>query len=152
MVSCISINISNTKSAIIFKISKQLTCFTVMTFVPRFTALAGARIYVTIFTVDIWTGYWTISSIVFSWKTSFEKVMLLYYSLEYACFTIIWIFTDVLTQGFIYQLQVVIRCSMTRVTFVIIKPKLYKYEINYQKQENLQLLWKINICFIIIQN
>lgn len=153
MVYCILIIISNTKGAIIFKISEQFTCFTVMTFVPRFTAMADARIYVTVLTVDIWTGHWTVSSIVFSWKTSFEKVLLLYYSLEYACFTIIWIFTDVLTQVFIYQLQVVIKCSMTRVTFVIIEPKLYKYEINYyQKQENLHLLWKINICFIIIQN
>lgn len=50
-------NISNTKGAIIFKVSEQFTCFTVMTFVPRFTALAGARIYVTIITVDIWAGY-----------------------------------------------------------------------------------------------
>lgn len=134
MVSCISINISNTKSAIIFKISKQFTCFTVMTFVPRFTALAGARIYVTVFTVDIWTGYWTISSIVFSWKTSFEKVMLLYFSLEYVCFNIIWILSDVLTQGSICQMQVVIKSSMTRVIFVIIKPKFYKYEINYYQK------------------
>lgn len=83
MVSCISINISNTKGEIIFKNSEQFTCFTVITFVPRFTALAGARIYVAVFTVDIWTGYWTISSIVFSWKASFEKVMSLYFSLEY---------------------------------------------------------------------
>lgn len=83
MVSCISINISITKGEIILKISEQFTCFTVRTFVPRFTALAGARIYVAVFTVDIWTGYWTISSIVFSWKTSFEKIMLLYLSLDY---------------------------------------------------------------------
>lgn len=99
----LSINISNSKGAIIFKISEQFTCFTVMTFVPRFTALAGARIYVTIFTVDIWTGYWTFSSIVFSWKTSFEKVMLLYFSLEFTSFELLRMF---LTQCFICQIQV----------------------------------------------
>lgn len=122
----ISINISNTKGAIIFKVSEQFTCFTVRTFVPRFTAMADARIYVAIITVDIWTGYWTISSIVFSWKTSFEKVMLLYFSLEYL--------RMFLTQGSICQMQVVIKSSMTRVIFVIIKPKFYKYEINYYQK------------------
>lgn len=100
MVSCISIDISNTKGAIIFKISEQFTCFTMLAFVPRCTALADTGIYVTVLTVDIWTGCWTVSSIVFSWMTSFEKVMLLYYSLEYVWFNIIWILKDVFNSGF----------------------------------------------------
>lgn len=135
----LSINISNSKGAIIFKISEQFTCFTVITFVPRFTALAGACIYVTIFTVDIWTGYWTFSSIVFSWKTSFEKVMLLYFSLEYACFNIIWTFTDVFNSWF-HLSNSGFMCSIQAI-FVIIKQKFYEYEINcYQKWVNLHIL------------
>lgn len=61
------------KISIDVAVNNYFTKFTALTPEPGFTTLTGARLYVAVLTVNIWTGNRTVSSVKSSFRTTLRK-------------------------------------------------------------------------------
>lgn len=67
-------------------LTQNLTWFTAVTLIPRFTALAGARFYVTVLTVNVLTGNRTVRSVISCFRTSCICRFIYFSIVKYLCY------------------------------------------------------------------